>query len=128
MPQSWKPSGYNTVSPYLILPNPESLIQFLKSTFDAIPLRTHQSTDGRIAHAEVRIGDSVVMMGDSGDGSFTPCHVHVYVEDVEATYKKALAAGGISVQAPVQKADSDKRGGVTDPTGVVTWWIGTQMA
>lgn len=78
-------------------------------------------------HAEVRIDDSVVMLADAAEGwSPIPAHVHVYVRDVDATYKRALAAGATSVQAPVKKDDADKRGGVQGASGT-TWWIATQI-
>jgi len=67
----------------------------------------------------------VVMIADGGDAP-QPAHVHVYVRDVDATYRQALAAGAVSVQAPVKKQDSYKRGGVRDPGGT-TWWIGTKV-
>lgn len=126
-PSSWKPEGYNDVAPYLVVPQPQRIIDFLVAVFDAVPLRRHEAEGGRLAHAEVRVGDSVVMLGDAGDGTSVPCHVHVYVADVDAVFARAVAAGGQVVQAPVKKDDPDKRGGVTDPSGAVTWWIGTQL-
>ena len=78
-------------------------------------------------HAEVRIGDSVVMIADSAEGwPAVPSHVHVYVPDVAATYRLALDAGAASVQEPLKKEDADKRGGVKD-TGGTTWWIATKV-
>jgi len=55
-----------------------------------------------------------------------PAHVHVYVRDVDATYRRALAAGAVSVQEPVRKEDEDERGGVKDAGGT-TWWIATRV-
>ncbi len=79
-------------------------------------------------HAEVRIDDTVVMIADGGnDSPAFPIWLHVYVPDVDATYRRALNAGGISVQQPTQKDDPDRRGGVQDPAGN-TWWIATQIA
>ncbi|HRO67863.1 MAG TPA: VOC family protein [Pseudobdellovibrionaceae bacterium] len=83
--------------------------------------------DGRAAHWEMRVGDSVVMMGDAGDGSSVPCHIHVYVEDVDKAFKKAVKAGGEVVQEPMQKEDADRRGGIEDPAGAAVWWISTQV-
>ena len=78
-------------------------------------------------HSEVRIDDTVVMVADGTDG-WPPIasHVHVYVTDVDATYKLALECGADSVQEPVKKQDEDKRGGVRD-SGGVTWWIATKV-
>lgn len=127
MKPAWKPEGYSSVSPYLITADPVGVIEFLKATFGAEDLRRHDAPDGRIMHVEVRVGDSVIMMGSSGDGSTEHCHIHIYVPDVDSTYARAVVAGGKPVQAPVQKGDADKRGGVTDPVGAATWWIGTQI-
>jgi len=73
----------------------------------------------------VRIDDSVVMIADGGDAfPAVPIGLHVYVPDVDATYQRALTAGGVSVQEPTHKDDPDRRGGVQDPAGN-TWWIAT---
>jgi PhnB protein len=123
-----KPEGYSTVSPYLVAQGAQRVIDFLKAVFDATELRRYDMPDGTILHAEVRVGDTVVMIGDAGEqwpalSSF----LHVYVDDVDATYRRALAAGAPSVREPEQKpGDPDRRGGVKDPAGN-TWWIATQM-
>ena len=81
---------------------PQEVIDFLIATLDATPLRQHENEDGSIAHAEVRIDDTVVMLGGAPPGwSAVPCHVHLYVPDVDATYALALENGGESVQEPV---------------------------
>lgn len=81
----------------------------------------------RVMHAEIRIDDSVVMLADPGPGwPAVAAFVHVYVPDVDATYRRALEAGATSVQAPVKKEDEDKRGGVKDAGGT-TWWIATKV-
>ena len=122
-----KPKDYPTVSPYLVVKGAARTIQFLKETFDAVDLRSYPDDEGKLMHAEVRIDDSVVMLGDSVP-SWPPTNaqVHVYVPDVDATYRRALAAGATSVQEPVKKQDEDKRGGVMDPGGT-TWWISTRI-
>ena len=80
-------------------------------------------------HAEVRLDDTVIMLGDCVEGVWPAvgAHVHVYVPDVDATYAKALKCGAVSVQAPVKKEDEDKRGGFKDAGGT-TWWVGTKVA
>jgi uncharacterized glyoxalase superfamily protein PhnB len=78
-------------------------------------------------HAEVRMDDTVVMIADASAGwPAIPSNVHVYVSDVDATYRRALAAGATSVQEPMKKDDEDKRGGVRDAGGT-TWWIATKV-
>jgi uncharacterized glyoxalase superfamily protein PhnB len=122
-----KPEGYNSVSPYLIVDGAGELIGFLVGVFDAEELRRFPDDTGRLMHAEVRIDDTVVMLADSVEGwPPSPAQIHVYVPDVDETYRRALAAGATMVQEPVQKEDEDKRGGVVGP-GNITWWIATRV-
>jgi PhnB protein len=124
-----KPAGYTSLSPYLVVHGAQGVIDFLKQTFGATELRRYDNPDGTIMHAEVRVDDTVVMIADGG-GAWPPflSWLHVYVPDVDATYQRALAAGGISVQEPqVREGDPDRRGGVKDPGGN-TWWVSTQVA
>jgi PhnB protein len=129
MSQSWKPSGYTSVAPYLITRNAARVVDFLSEALGAVPLRRFDMPDGSVMHAEVRIDDTVVMLGEAGgDWAAAPSHVHVYVSDVDASYALALRAGGVAVQAPTQReGDPDRRGGVKDPGGN-TWWLSTQLA
>ncbi|MFN8496402.1 MAG: VOC family protein [Anaerolineae bacterium] len=123
----YKPKDYSSVSPYLIVNGASGTIDFLKQVFGAVELRRFPTPAGKVMHAEVRIEDTVVMLADSPDGwPSSSSHIHVYVPDVDATYRRALEAGAISVQEPVQKDDEDKRGGVLDPAGT-TWWIATKV-
>ena len=124
---SFKPSGYNSVLPYLIVDGADRTIAFLDRAFGATLIRRIPAADGGVMHAEVRIDDSVLMLTDGGPGHPPmAANVYVYVRDVDAAYDAALAAGGVSVQAPAQKDDDDKRGGVRDPGGV-TWWMATRV-
>lgn len=127
MPAAYKPEGYTSVAPYLIVSDAAKTIEFMIAALGGKELRRFAEPGGRIGHAEVRIDDTVVMLGNATDGwPPVPCHVHVYVPDVDATYKRALAASALSVQEPVQKGDADKRGGVKD-SGGTTWWIATKV-
>jgi PhnB protein len=127
MSSTYKPENYSTVSPYLIVDGASATIAFLAKVFGAAELRRFPDDSGKLMHAEVRIGDTVVMIADGGGGwPPVPSHVHIYVPDVDATYKRALEAGAVSVQEPVKKQDEDKRGGVKD-TGGTTWWIATKV-
>jgi len=122
-----KPDGYTTVSPYLIVDGASATIEFLCNVFGAIELRRFPDPTGKVMHAEVRIDDTVVMIADGASGwPPVPSHVHVYVPDVDATYRRALEAGATSVQEPVKKEDADKRGGVKDAGGT-TWWMATKV-
>ena len=127
MSQAYKPENYNTVSPYLIVDGADRTIEFAKAVFGAAELRRFADDAGNIMHAEVRIDDTVVMLADGAEGwPPVPSHVHIYVNDVDTIYKRALDAGAISVQEPVKKDDADKRGGVKD-IGGTTWWIATKV-
>jgi uncharacterized glyoxalase superfamily protein PhnB len=124
---SYKPANYTTVAPYLIVAGASATIDFLTRVLGATELRRFPDPSGKLMHAEVRIGDTVVMLADGTEGwPPIPAHVHVYVSDVDAVYRRALAAGATSVQEPVKKADEDKRGGVKDAGGT-TWWIATRI-
>jgi uncharacterized glyoxalase superfamily protein PhnB len=124
---SYKPDDYSTVSPYLIVEGAAATIDFLTRVFGAVELRRFPDAEGKLMHAEVRIGDTVVMLADGGGGwPPLPSHVHIYVRDVDATYRRAIEHGAVSVQEPVKKDDADKRGGVQDAGGT-TWWIATKV-
>jgi PhnB protein len=128
MSDRWKPAGYTSLSPYLMVTNAQRVIDFLKAAFGATELRRYDMPDGTIMHVEVRIDDSVVMLADAG-GPFPafPVWLHLYVADVDAAYARALQAGATSAQEPQQKpGDPDRRGGFKDPAGN-TWWISQQM-
>ena len=129
MSQAYKPQGYSSVSVYIMADGAQRVIDFLTETLDAKPLRRFDLPDGSIMHAEIQIDDTVVMIADSG-GAFPsfPVWLHVYVPDVDASYRRMIAAGGLSVEEPNQKeGDVDRRAGVKDPSGN-TWWIATQVA
>lgn len=127
MSKSYKPDRYSTVSPYLVVDGASATIDFLKQAFDAQELRRMLNEDGSVMHAEIRIDDSVIMLGDRQEGwGAMPAFVHIYVQDVDASYQKALDAGATSVKAPIQEDDEDKRGGVKDAGGT-TWWIATTV-
>lgn len=124
--ESWKPAGYPSMSPYLICNDAEALIEFVRTAFGGVLLRRFDRPDGSLMHAEVRIDDSVVMIGGGAHGSRTSTHIHLYVPDASAVFDSAVAAGATVVQELQRKADDDDmRGGVSDPSGT-TWWIASQ--
>ena len=121
------PDGYHTVTPYLIVPGAAKLIDFLKQAFDARESFRMASPEGRIMHAEVRIGDSVVMMSDTGqEAQPRPCMIYLYVNDVDATYKRALQAGATSLREPANQFYGDRSAAVKDPVGN-DWGIATHV-
>lgn len=122
---SFKPDGYTSVAPYLIVDDATTTLAFLKSVFGCEPLRLFHREDGTIQHTEVRIDDTVVMLGQMPGGPDT--HVHIYVRDADKTFERAVDANGIIVQEVEQKEDGDRRGAVRDPSGT-TWWFATETA
>jgi PhnB protein len=129
MDGSYKPEGYSSVSAYIVADGAQGVIDFLIKSFDARQARRFERPDGSIMHAEVQIDDTVVMIADGGgDNPAFPASLHVYVSDVDASYERALEAGGMVVDEPKRRdGDPDRRGGVKDPAGN-TWWIATQVA
>lgn len=121
------PEGYHTVTPYLLVRGADRLIDFLQQVFDAEETERMQRPDGSIMHAEVRIGDSVVMLGEAtGDHERMPAMLHVYLEDTDAAYRRALAAGATSLQEPEDQFYGDRTGGVQDAFGN-QWWLATHV-
>lgn len=126
--KDYKPQGYSSVSAYVVADGAQGVIDFLGEAFGARQTRRFDNPDGSIMHAEVQIDDTVVMIADGGvDHPAFSVWLHVYVPDVDATYRRALEAGGLSVEEPSQREnDPDRRAGVKDPAGN-TWWIATQI-
>ncbi|GGC49286.1 VOC family protein [Chelatococcus reniformis] len=122
---TYKPEGHSDISIYMVASDAKAVLAFAAQVFGATELMRIEHPDGAIRHAEFRIGDSVVMVAQGND-TYTPFPVwlHLYVPDVDATFRAALAAGAEPVQEPAQKDDPDRRGGVKDPAGN-TWWIAT---
>jgi PhnB protein len=119
MDRSYKPQGYSSVSAYVVANGAQDVIDFLIKAFDAKQTRRYDMSDGSIMHAEVRIDDTVVMVSDGGDDNPAfPIWLHVYVPDVDASYRRALEAGGLPVEEPKQReGDPDRRAGVKDLAG-----------
>ncbi len=121
------PDGYPTVIPYLLVADAFAQLEFLQKAFDAKEIRRTTRPNGRIANVEFKIGTSVMMMGEVGPdwkpmaGSF-----YLYVEDCDAVYQAALAAGGTSIMEPANQFYGDRHGGVSDAAGH-QWWIATHI-
>jgi PhnB protein len=120
------PEGYHSIQPYLISRDADKIIEFTKKAFGAEELMRMPAPDGGVAHAEVKIGDSIVMMGGSPDQVSQPATVLLYTEGVDDVYKRALAAGGTSEREPEDQFYGDRSAGVKDPAGN-TWFIHTNI-
>jgi uncharacterized glyoxalase superfamily protein PhnB len=116
------PDGYHSVTPYLVLEGAAKVIEFVKQAFGAQEVVCMAQPDGTVMHAEVRIGDSVVMLGEAcGEYKPMPAMLYLYVTDTDATYQQALAAGGTSLAEPADQFYGDRRAGVKDSAG--NQWI-----
>lgn len=121
------PEGYHTVTPYLVVSDAPRMLAFLEAAFDGTVREHHLGDDGQVAHAEVRIGDSVVMLGQANE-EWPPSRamIHLYVEDVDAVFRQALEAGAEVVREPEDMHYGDRSGGVLDPSGN-QWWMATRI-
>lgn len=121
------PEGYHTITPYLVVQGAAQLIDFLKQAFEAEEIHRMARPDGTIMHAEVKIGDSRVMIGEA-QGEFTPmlAMLHLYVNDTDAVYRQALQAGATSLREPEDQFYGDRIGGVRDSFGN-QWWMATHI-
>lgn len=124
-PGSHLREGLRSVTPYLAIRGAARLMDFVREAFGAVELLRVPRPDGTLQHAEVRIGDSVVEMGDRGDAAPSPGAIHLYVEDADAVYARALAAGAVTVVGITDMPYGDREGDVEDPFGN-RWYIGTR--
>ncbi len=121
------PDGYHTVTPYLLVGDAEGLIDFLERGLGATLLSRHDGPDGRMMHAALQLGDSKLMMGQaSEEWSPMPAMIHLYVEDADALFRQAVAAGARVLREPEDQVYGDRSGGVVDPCGN-QWWISTHV-
>ncbi|MQA89419.1 MAG: VOC family protein [Gemmatimonas sp.] len=121
------PEGFHTVTPYLICKGADQVIDFMKAAFSAEVKSRMDNDDGTVTHADLQVGDSRVMISEAG-GRYEPmqCMLHLYVEDCDAVYRKALDAGATSVQEVADQFYGDRSGGVQDVAGN-QWWISTHV-
>ncbi|MEJ8636365.1 MULTISPECIES: VOC family protein [Streptomyces] len=122
------PEGYTSVTPWIIGQDTAGVIDFLKAAFGAVELGRMTDENGRIGHAEVRIGDAVVMLFDApgADWPPTPAFLRLYVEDAAAVHRRAVEAGGQSVTEVTHLFFGDRVGRVRDPFGNL-YWIQTHI-
>lgn len=121
------PEGYHTITPYIMVRGAARLIDFLKQAFDAEEVYRSASEDGVVNHAEIRIGNSMLMVSEArGQYEPMPAMLYIYVEDTDAVYKRAMEAGGVSLREPVDEFYGDRSAGVRDEFGN-QWWIGTHQ-
>src|SRR5262245_61134453 len=116
-------NSYRTVTPYLVVPDANAELSFLKAAFGGAEVLCHRNPYATVMHAEIAIGDSLIMLGQAGQ-QWPPraAALYLWVQDVDAAYTKALAAGAKSEREPEDKPYGHRNAGVVDQNGV-TWWI-----
>ena len=135
MPTSVKPipDGHRTVAPYLTIKNAAAALEFYKQGFGAVETYKLIVPDGRVGHAEIRLGDSLIMLSDEfpefgGKApealGGSPVSIHLYVEDVDAFVKRAVAAGAREIKPVANQFYGDRSGQLQDPFGHL-WWVAT---
>jgi PhnB protein len=114
---------YGTVTPYLLVNDADAQLRFLETAFAGTIRHCSRTPEGHVMHAEVAIGDSLVMLGQCGpQWPARPCALYLWVDDVDATWQKALDAGGTEESKPEDKPYGHRNAGVNDVNGN-TWWI-----
>jgi len=130
------PDGYHSVQPYLMFTHTLEAMAFFTKVFGAKEKLCMKTPEGRVAHAEIVIGDSVVMMADENADMHafatahyggSPVSLMVYVDDCDTTYAQAIAGGATSVREPTDQPYGDRMAGVIDPFGY-KWWIAHSLA
>jgi len=118
---------YRTITPYLVVPDADAELAFLKTAFGGIEANCQRNADNTVMHAEITIGDSLIMLGQAG-GDWKPlaAALYLWVADVDATYTKAVRAGATSQSEPEDKPYGHRNAGVVDRNGI-TWWIGAPV-
>lgn len=126
------PRGYHTINPYLTVKDVPALVEFLHKTFGGVTTEEITQADGRIQHVEVRIGDTVLLVGAPQVDAPMPCHpaprsgtFYVYVSNVDETYHRALKNGASSYEAPTDVFYGDRLAAVSDSNQNI-WWIATK--
>lgn len=117
------PHGFLPLTPYFTVQDADALIRFCVAVFDARILKDNRYDDGTLQHARLQIEDSLIMLNQAtADFAVTVSQMHLYVDDVDATYHLALREGATSLMAPMLRPHGDRMAGFIDPTGNF-WWV-----
>jgi PhnB protein len=119
------PKDHRTVMPFLLAKGIDRTIDFAVGVLGATEVYRLMHPDGTVWHAQVKLGDAMILLGDTmGQHPDLQAGLYVYVDDVDATYRRALAAAATSVHEPADQFYGDRAAGVRDPVGNI-WWIAT---
>jgi uncharacterized glyoxalase superfamily protein PhnB len=118
---------YRTVTPYLVVPDADTELKFVTAAFGALESLCHRDGKNAVMHAEFKIGDTLMMLGQAGDQmKALSAALYLWVPSVDDVYAKALASGAKSLSAPEDKPYGHRNAGVLDSNGI-TWWIGSPV-
>jgi PhnB protein len=118
---------YGTVTPYLVVPDAEGELAFLKTAFGATEQMCERTENNKVMHAEIRIGNSLIMMGQANEHwKALSGALYLWVPNVDEVYNQALVAGATSLSAPEDKPYGHRNAGVVDSCGI-TWWLGSPV-
>ena len=119
------PHGYHSITPYFTVSGADEFIEFLIAAFGATLIRENRLENGRIQHARVLVGDSIIMLNESSENyPVNTSQMHLYVEDTDATYEAALGSGAATLMEPNNRPHGDRMAGIKDTCGNI-WWIAT---
>ncbi|WJH32936.1 VOC family protein [Paenibacillus sp. CC-CFT747] len=125
MTHSYTPKGFQTATPYFIVQDAAKLAEFLTQAFGAVEENLMRSEEGKISHAELRVGTTILELSDA-QGPFPPRTntLHLFVEDTDSCYRKALEAGAVSLYEPGDMPYGERSAGIEDPFGN-HWYLAT---
>ena len=128
MAEIYRPGSFRDVSVYLVLQQGQgsALIQFLKQAFNAVEVFLASDPDGRIAHAELRVGDTIVELGETTGSWTSRSALHYFVIDVDASHARALASGAKEISKPTDHAYGERSSAIEDLAGN-HWYIATMI-
>lgn len=127
MPVKPIPNGYHSVTPYLVVTDARAFVAFAQNALAAEQICSTTAPDGAVTHAEIRIGDSRVMIGQTrGARKPFPAMLYLYVTSADVSYRRAVAAGGTSIMEPALQFYGDRIAGIMDPFGN-QWWFATRV-
>ena len=119
--------GFLSLTPYFTVADADALMRFCKTVFNARVLKENRYEDGTVQHARLNIEDSLIMLNQATDDfAATVSQMHLYVDDVDATYQLALGEGAESVMAPMLRPHGEYMAGFVDPTGNI-WWVASPV-
>ncbi len=128
MAVNYIPKEHHTVTPYIMVDGVESVMNFLIAAFGAETKSVMNGPDGSVMHAEIKVGDSMLMLAAARPPEWPsqPAAFYLYLPDCDAAYQSALAAGATSLMEPADQFYGDRHGGVKDASGN-SWWVATHI-